>query len=372
MYCADCEKIENYFYSETCFWIFFPTIESINKAIVFCGQNHYQAVQKDEKCLAITIKHAQIKRFLFGLYGEFEPSELACTKITTTDGSDLLISGLSINDIGKIVTADVLINRFNSTWISQSIDAEKYETHFQPIFKLENSEIKPFAFEGLFRIKDEFDNIVPPAHVFKLAESSDLLFSVDLVARRSAVSHFSKSQLNGKLFINFDPSSIYDPSYCLRATASAINALGIKPEDVVFEITETHSVQDESVMRGILNFYRNAGFGVALDDIGSGWSGLNMLHKYRPDYVKIDMDLVRDLDTDPYKQTIVKHLVHIAKDNNIKVIAEGIETEGEFEILKSYNTDFYQGFLLQKPALFESNVSDERTIEIDNILRGIK
>ena len=95
-------------------------------------------------------------------------------------------------------------------------------------------------------------------------------------------------------------------------------------------------------MRGILNFYRNAGFGVALDDIGSGWSGLNMLYKYRPDYVKIDMDL----DAEPYKQTIVKHVVQIAKDNNIKVIAEGIETQGEFEILKSYNTDFYQGFLL--------------------------
>jgi len=367
MYCADCEKIESYFYNETCFWIFFPTLESVNKAIVFCGQNHYQAVQKDDKCLAIMIKHAQIKRFLFGLYGEFEPSELACTKITTTDGSEL-----SISDMGKIVTADVLINRFNSTWISESIDKENYETHFQPIFKLEDNNIKPYAFEGLFRIRDEFNNIVPPAHVFKLAESSNLLYSIDLIARRSAVSHFSKAKLDGKLFINFDPSSVYDPSYCLRATASAINALGIKPEDVVFEITETHSVQDESVMRGILNFYRNAGFGVALDDIGSGWSGLNMLHKYRPDYVKIDMDLVRGLDTDPYKQTIVKHLVHIAKDNNIKVIAEGIETQGEFEILKSFGTDYYQGFLLQKPTLAEQTVKSERAKEIDNILRGIK
>lgn len=212
---------------------------------------------------------------------------------------------------------------------------------------------------------------MPPSHAFKLAEGSDLFFSLDLIARRSAVAHFKKSWLRGKLFINFNPSSIYDPSYCLRATASAINALGIRPEDVVFEITETTTATDESVMRGIFNFYRNAGFGVALDDIGSGWSGLNMLHKYRPDYVKIDMDLVRDLHRDPYKQTIVKHLIQLAHDNGAKVIAEGIERKEELAILQSYRADFYQGFLLAKPQFYSSTLSQEEQLQIDNTLTGI-
>ncbi|MDE3270852.1 EAL domain-containing protein [Pseudoalteromonas sp. G4] len=367
MFCADCERIENYLFPETTFWLFLPTFESVNKAILFCGNGNYPAAQTDSHSIRVEVKKEQVNRFLLGLFGEFEPNELNASKITTTDGGEPTFS-----DIGRIVPASVLINRLNSEWIIQAIESHSYETHFQPIFSLdEQGNPSPFAFEGLFRIKDEFNNIVPPSHAFKLAEGSDLLFSLDLIARRSAVGHFRKSGLNGKLFINFNPSSIYDPSYCLRATASAINALGIRPEDVVFEITETTTATDESVMRGILNFYRNAGFGVALDDIGSGWSGLNMLHKYRPDYVKIDMDLVRNLHNDPYKQTIVKHLIQLAHDNGTKVIAEGIESEDELAILQSYRADYYQGFLLAKPQFYGSTLSQEEQTQIDNTLTGI-
>lgn len=367
MFCADCERIENYLFDKTTFWLFLPTFESVNKAIIFCGNGNYPAAQTDSHSIRVDVKKEQANRFLLGLFGEFEPNELNASKITTTDGGEP-----SLSDIGRIVPASVLINRLNSEWIIQAIDNHRYETHFQPIFSLdEQGNPSPFAFEGLFRIKDEFNNIVPPSHAFKLAEGSDLLFSLDLVARRSAVGHFRKSGLNGKLFINFNPSSIYDPSYCLRATASAINALGIRPEDVVFEITETTTASDESVMRGILNFYRNAGFGVALDDIGSGFSGLNMLHKYRPDYVKIDMDLVRNLHNDSYKQTIVKHLIQLAHDNGTKVIAEGIESQEELAVLKSYRADYYQGFLLGKPQFYESALSHEEQTQIDNTLTGI-
>ncbi|MEC8327775.1 MAG: EAL domain-containing protein [Pseudomonadota bacterium] len=367
MFCADCERIDNYLFPETTFWLFLPTFESVNKAIVFCGNGDYPATQVDSHCIRVKVTKRQVNRFLLGLFGEFEPNELNASKITTTDGGEP-----SFADIGRLVPASVLINRLNSEWIINAIEGDNYETHFQPIFELDNhGEVKPFAYEGLFRIRDEFNNIVPPAHAFKLAEGSDLLFSLDLVARRSAVGHFKKSGLNGKLFINFNPSSIYDPSYCLRATASAINALGIQPQDVVFEITETTSATDESVMRGILNFYRNAGFGVALDDIGSGWSGLNMLHKYRPDYVKIDMDLVRGLHEDPYKQTIVKHLIQIAHDNGSKVIAEGIEHQQELAILREYKADYYQGFLLGKPMLQQSKLTVEAQTKIDNTLKGI-
>ena len=156
------------------------------------------------------VKKDQVNRFLLGLFNEFEPNELNATKITTTEGGEPTLS-----DIGRIVPASVLINRLNSEWIIQSIENDQYETHFQPIFEIdENGETRHFSYEGVFRIKDEFNNIVPPSHAFKLAEGSDLLFSLDLIARRSAVAHCKQSGLRGKLFINFNPSSIYDPSYC--------------------------------------------------------------------------------------------------------------------------------------------------------------
>jgi EAL domain-containing protein (putative c-di-GMP-specific phosphodiesterase class I) len=68
--------------------------------------------------------------------------------------------------------------------------------------------------------------------------------------------------------------------------------VGLKPENIVFEITETHSIKDLSFVKGILAFYRDAGFEIALDDIGSGYSGLNLLHQLMPDYIKIDMELI--------------------------------------------------------------------------------
>lgn len=369
MYCADCEKLDNYFFSTTWFWLFFPTSESTAKAIAFLGQGGHEAAQKEEHCLVVKVQRNQTKTFLFGLFGELEPPELANTKITTTASEQTP----SISDMGRIVSANVLVNRFNSSWLVDSIEQQRFETHFQSIVQLDtNGNTLAFGQEGLFRMRDENHIIVPPSHVFQLAEHADLLFSLDLVARRSAVSHYAKSKLQGKLFINFNPTSIYDPSYCLRATVSAIHSLGIKPENVVFEITETQKVTDESVMKGILNFYRNAGFKVALDDIGSGWSGLNMLHRFRPDYVKIDMDLVRNLHQDSYKQAIVKYLIQIAHENGIQVISEGIENREELAVLRELRSDYFQGFYFDRPHLHDFACSEQEQADIDRTLSGVK
>ena len=368
MYCADCEAIDSYFYDSTHFWLFFPTAESMTKAIVYCGTEHFSATQHSAKCLEVIVTKDRLQNFLISLFGEFQGPELAKTKITTTESTEL-----DLDAVSKVLPADVLINRFNSRWLVDSIEKNCFESHYQAIVEVDkNGEINPIGQEALFRIKDELGNNVPPDHAFSLAEHSDLLFSLDLVARRSAVSHYIKAGLAGKLFINFNPSSIYDPSYCLRATTSAINELGIHPSNVVFEITETHQIKNQSLMKGLLNFYRNAGFQVAIDDIGSGYAGLNMLHTYQPDYVKIDMELVRGLDTNYYKRSIVKHLIEIANSNSTKVIAEGIETEQEFSVLRELGADYYQGYYFAKPKFQKFTCSQELEAKVDSILGGIQ
>lgn len=367
MYCPDCEALDRYFFANTWFWLFLPTDESTKKITTMLESTGFEFSPQDANCIATLVKASRLKEFLLSLNGELQPPELAHTKITTSEADTL-----SIADTARMISAETLINRFNGAWLVESLEKEWFETHFQTIFSLDDAR-KPtaFAHEGLFRLWDESGNQVPPDHVFRVAEYSDLLFSLDLVARRSAVAHYAKAKLDGKLFINFNPSSIYDPAYCLRATASAIAALGISASDVVFEITETHSVRNESVMKGILSFYRSAGFGVALDDIGSGYSGLNMLHKFRPDYVKIDMELVRDLHADTYKQTIVEHLVEIAHTNGAKVIAEGIENEQERDALLRLGADYYQGFYFGRPKARPSVLSEREQMQIDIQLRGI-
>lgn len=364
MYCADCEAIDEYFFTSTVFWLFLPTKESGVKLVNMAKNTDYHWQQLQPHIISIKVNEGQIDTFLMSLLGEFEPQELAKTKVTTTKQGEPKLA-----DMARMVTIDTLINRFKSRWLTDSIEAQRYQSHFQPIYPVADT-TQPFAYEALFRMQDDRGNTVPPSYVFELAEYSELLFALDLVARRSAVAHYAKAQLSGKLFINFDPTSIYDPSYCLRATVTAINKLGIKPSNVVFEITETHKINNDALLKGILSFYRRSGFEVALDDIGSGWSGLNMLHKFRPDYVKIDMDLIRDLDTDQYKQIIVKHLIEIAHDNSVKVIAEGVETQAEYEQLKLMRADYCQGFFFAKPKFMPSALSPEQQQTIDDSLHA--
>lgn len=300
--------------------------------------------------LRVELERAAVDRFVTVLYGALKGPELAGMRIVTTDGRE---PGPA--DLGKVLGGDVFVNRFKAGWIIDALDAGTYTTWFQPIVRADDPDpTRPFAREGLFRLQDRDGTLIPPGYVFSVAADAGLLFNLDLVARRSAVEAAARARVRSKLFINFNPSSIYDPSYCLRTTAAAIEELGFRPSDVVFELTETHRAHDKAHLKGILAFYRNAGYAIALDDVGAGWSGLNLLHELRPDYVKIDMDLVRDIHEDAFKQTIVHHLLSIARTHGIGTIAEGIETQAEADWLIDRGVDYLQGYLFGRPALLEA------------------
>lgn len=352
MWCKECETITEMIFKETNFWLFLPTVDAEKKLLNYLAEHQIAAMAVADKTVHAILAEKQIEAFVTSLFGLFNWKELDGTTVVTTECGEPKLS-----DLRRVITLRTFINRFKSSWIIEAINNKQYESWYQPILKLSpNGETTPFAHEALFRMRDTDGEIMPPAHIFATASYSDLLFTLDLVARRSAVEDAARAGLKNKIFINFNPSSIYDPAYCLRKTASAIEAAGFKPSDIVFEITETHSISDKNHIKGILAFYRQNGFGVALDDIGSGWSGLNMLHEFRPDYMKIDMDLIRDIDTDTYKQTIVRHLISSAKENAIKTIAEGIETEAEAQWVASIGVDYVQGYYYGKPE--RKNVVD--------------
>ncbi len=359
MWCADCEQISKYFFDTTRFYIFVPTMETERKVLKLCESLGFEAEILESHCLSVTVAKNQIELFLMAFFGELNGPERANTKLTTTsDHNDI-----GYEAIARIINADVFINRYKSLWIVDSVENNKYESWFQPIIHAKDyqqTQPRVFGNEALFRIRDESNAVIPPAYVFKVAAHSDLLFSLDLIARRSAIEHAAAANLKSKVFVNFNPASIYDPAYCLRSTAAAIDAAGLKASDVVFEVTETHRVDNMAHLKGILSFYRNAGFQVALDDIGSGWASLNMLNDLMPDYAKIDMDLVRGIHQSDSQQRIVKHLIAGARENGIKVIAEGIETMEEAECLMQFNPDYMQGYLFGKPELKASLSASEQ------------
>lgn len=367
MWCADCESVDDYFFDTTYFWFFVPTTEAFGKLAVMCGEADVEAFQASEHAIRVTVPIKGINPFLTRLNGCLDGPEFGKTKVTTMEDA----AEPDIDAMGRMTTAEVLVRRYQARFLVDAIEKGSYQSWFQPIVTAASTpdNLDIFGNEALFRLFDEDGTTLPPNLVFPLAEQSDLLFSLDLVARRSAVEHAARGGLKSKIFINFNPSSIYDPSYCLRSTASAIAEIGLRPRDIVFELTETHRAQDINHLKGILAFYRNSGFGVALDDIGSGWSGLNLLEQLRPDYVKIDMELIRNIDSSPTKQNIVSHLIQITHKNQSRVIAEGIETEAEADTLRKMNADYLQGFYFAKPAAVTDRLSGNTQ---DDIARGLK
>lgn len=349
MRCVECEHVEEIIFEQTRCWFFLPTSDARERLLGMLRRKELEPTSVEANCIEITVPGSGMDGLLTAVFGELNKKELQEARVLTTAGGDP-----TPLEIGRVMPADVFANRVKGAWLVEALEAESYDTWYQPIVHADaKAGAAPFALEGLFRMRDASGNNIPPGYVFQLAEHAGLLFSLDIAARASAVSRAARSGYKGRLFVNFNPSSIYDPAYCLRTTAATISGLGLKPGDITFELTETHRIQDKDHLKGILAFYRQAGFKVALDDIGSGWSGLNLLHEVRPDFVKIDMDLVRGIDRDPLKQSIVGHLISISREHNIEVVAEGIETESEAELLRAAGADYLQGYLFARPAPIE-------------------
>ena len=155
------------------------------------------------------------------------------------------------------------------------------------------------------------------------------------------------------LSINFMPNAVYEPAACLRATLSAARRNNFPTSAIMFEFTENEEVADTAHLQNIITEYRKHGFTTAIDDFGAGHAGLGLLVDFQPDLLKIDMKLLRDVDTSPARQAVVDGIVGIAEKLDITVLAEGIETEAEYLMLKAAGIRLFQGYWFAKPAFEE-------------------
>ena len=108
----------------------------------------------------------------------------------------------------------------------------------------------------------------------------------------------SAAKVNKKVFINFIPTSIYSPEHCLKSTVQLARFLGIDPSHFVFEVVETEQVDDLEHLKKILQYYKEKGFQYALDDVGEGFSTIELLEELSPHYMKLDMKFVQGVATD--------------------------------------------------------------------------
>jgi len=175
-------------------------------------------------------------------------------------------------------------------------------------------------------------------------------YTFDQTCRVEAIRGAALLNLPGFLSINFLPNAVYEPAACIRRTLEAATEYGFPIERIIFEVTESEQVIDRQHLVNIFKAYRRFGFRTAIDDFGAGYAGLNLLAEYQPDIVKIDMDLVRGIDTHPAKQAIVQGIIAICAALKISIVAEGVETAAERDYLRGVGITLMQGYLFSRPA----------------------
>lgn len=181
--------------------------------------------------------------------------------------------------------------------------------------------------------------------------TDELMYRFDQTCRVKAIELASRLEMREPLSINFMPNAVYEPEACIQATLEACERVGWPTERINFEITETELVQDRHHLRGIIDAYRAMGFTTALDDFGNGYANLDLLTDLRPDILKIDRELVRECDHDRRRQVLLKAVIGLAGELEVKLVAEGIEREEEALWLCDHGIHLQQGFFFARPAL---------------------
>lgn len=252
-------------------------------------------------------------------------------------------------------TSDNAIN-YELLELERILINEDISTVFQPIVSLKDGKV--IGYECLSRGPAN-SPLHAPDKLFNTAVTYHRLWDLELLCRVKAIERARNIGEDKFLFINVDPHILKDEKFKKGFTKEFLAKHNMSPETIIFEITEKTSIEDYKTFKGALENYMEQGYKIAIDDTGSGYSGLKMLVETKPHYVKIDMDLIRDIDKDSFKQELIKCFVSLAAVTRMKLIAEGIETREELLTLIDLGVYAGQGYFLQRPAETFRGISDD-------------
>ena len=217
---------------------------------------------------------------------------------------------------------------------------------FQPVFDLATGDM--IGMEALSRGPrgSEFES---GETLFSLAERTELLIPLERVCRQRSLEAVAPAPAPRQIFLNLSPAAASDPEFLGPFFLDQVASLGLSPDRIVLEITERTYAVYEGLFREVLSRFRQQGFRIAVDDVGTGYSNLTSLAEIEPDYLKFDNVFVRGIDRRRTKQDLLEALMSFARKMKTKVIAEGIETREELKVLQSLGVPYGQGFLLARP-----------------------
>ncbi|MCX7843106.1 MAG: EAL domain-containing protein [Clostridia bacterium] len=242
---------------------------------------------------------------------------------------------------------DIIGNKSIGDELMDILENNQITTSFQPIISLKDGSV--LGYEALSR-GPSGSILESPANLFDVARVYGKLWELEYLCRIKALENSAKADSRSYFFLNVDPDIINDEKFKKGFTKEFLKKFGIDPGSIVFEITEKNSIADINSFKKTIDNYKDQGYKIAIDDTGSGYSGLKLITEIHPHFIKLDMSLIRGLDRDGLKYALIKTFYEFCLVTDIKLIAEGIETENELNALIDIGINYGQGYYIQKPS----------------------
>ena len=223
---------------------------------------------------------------------------------------------------------------------------ERVITAYQPILKLADRTV--LGFEALSR-GPRGTGLEGADALFGAATENNLLVELDRLCRRRALLSSGRIPSNAKIFVNTLPATIRDPQFRGKALIDFLDRAQVSPDRIVLEITEKLVIENYNLFREAMAYFTDLGMSFAVDDVGAGYSGLESIARLKPNYLKIDIALVRDVHVSLVNREMVKAIIALGNGIGSGVIAEGIHTEEEAMALREMGVEWGQGYLLARP-----------------------
>jgi PAS domain S-box-containing protein len=279
--------------------------------------------------------------------GRIVPVDYTASPFVTDDG----VAGCAVvfEDITDRKANEQSLERDVETlaWVARvqdALDQDQFVLYAQPIIDLRSGEI--VQRELLLRMSGEDGEIVAPGFFLPIAEKYGLIGDID----RWVVEHAIEIAGRGmSVQVNLSARSVGDPAV-LEIIERCLAQTGADPGNIVFEITETALIAGEVDAKEFADRLRALGCGLALDDFGTGYGGLTYLKQMPIDFLKIDIEFVRDIKTNPASRYVIEAVVALARAFDLQTVGEGVEDSETLELLRELDVDFAQGYYIARPA----------------------
>jgi diguanylate cyclase (GGDEF)-like protein len=277
-------------------------------------------------------------------------AELAMNRVTGSDPNTLEVYDASYH---RYVVERL---KFESS-LRQAVERAELVLHYQPIFVLQGGRLA--GFEALLRWRHGERGILRPASFVPIAEETDLIVSMGQWVLEEACRQLRlwQGQVSGLkdavMYVNLSGRQFKQPDL-VDQIARVLTRSGLEPSCLAFEITESVMMDDAALTTTILDELHALNVGLSVDDFGTGYSSLRYLSRFPVDALKIDRTFVRGAAADAIDQKIIRSVINLARDLELNVVAEGVETKDQLAFLRSLGCGYGQGYYLGEPMSVEA------------------